>query len=85
MKSTLSQPVHMGVIIRDAAGKTMQDVEDELVNEKAWAAVVVNANATTMFEEALAGTGGLLNGEYAPQGAITLLAVGARWFQVVES
>ncbi|TKA50770.1 hypothetical protein B0A53_06035 [Rhodotorula sp. CCFEE 5036] len=84
MESTLSQPVHMGVIIRDTAGKTLADVENEIVNEKAWAAIVINSNATTMFQEALAGTGGLLAGEYAPKGAISLLSVGARWFQVVD-
>lgn len=84
MESTLSQPVHMGVIIRDTAGKTLADVENEIVNEKAWAAIVINSNATTMFQEAVAGTGGLLDGEYAPKGAISLLSVGARWFQVVD-
>lgn len=84
MESTLSQPVHMGVIIRDTAGKTLADVENEIVNEKAWAAIVINSNATTMFQEAVAGTGGLLGGEYAPKGAISLLSVGARWFQVVD-
>lgn len=84
MESTLSQPVHMGVILRDTGGKTLADVENEIVNEKAWAAIVINSNATTMFQEALAGTGGLLDGEYAPKGAISLLSVGARWFQVVD-
>ncbi|POY73673.1 hypothetical protein BMF94_3208 [Rhodotorula taiwanensis] len=84
MLSTLEQPTHMGVIIRDPTGKTIDDVITEIVQEKAWAAMVVNANASTMFREAIAGTGGLLNGEYAPAGALTVITEGARWFQVTD-
>lgn len=84
MLSTLEQPTHMGVIIRDPSGKTIDDVITEIVQEKAWAAMVVNANASTMFREAIAGTGGLLNGEYAPAGALTVITEGARWFQVTD-
>ncbi|BGP07218.1 hypothetical protein JCM10049v2_003049 [Rhodotorula toruloides] len=84
LRSTLDAPVHMGVIIRDPTGKTFDDVAKEIVGEKAWAAVVINANATSNFREAVAGTGGLLNGRWAPEGAISLVISGARWYQVTD-
>lgn len=77
--STLSSPTHLDVIVRDPAGKTFEDVSREIVGEKAWGAVVVNANATSNFRSAMAGTGGLLDGEWAPSGAISLVVAGARW------
>lgn len=84
LRSTLDAPVHMGVIIRDPTGKTFDDVAKEIVGEKAWAAVVINANATSNFREAVAGTGGLLDGRWAPEGAISLVVSGARWYQVTD-
>ncbi|KPV77517.1 uncharacterized protein RHOBADRAFT_51361 [Rhodotorula graminis WP1] len=83
LQSTLSSPVHLGIIVRDPAGKTFDDVASEIVGEKAWGAVVINANATSNFEAAMAGTGGLLDGQWAPKGAISLVVAGARWYQVV--
>ncbi|GJN89696.1 hypothetical protein Rhopal_002683-T1 [Rhodotorula paludigena] len=80
---TTSTRPHMGVIVRDPSGKTFDDVASEIVGEKAWAAVVINANATSNFEQAIAGTGGLLEGEWAPEGAISLVVAGSRWFQVI--
>lgn len=77
--STLSSPTHLDVIVRDPAGKTFEDVSREIVGEKAWGAVVVNANATSNFRSAMAGTGGLIDGEWAPSGAISLVVAGARW------
>ena len=53
--STLSSPTHLDVIVRDPAGKTFEDVSREIVGEKAWGAVVVNANATSNFRSAMAG------------------------------
>lgn len=84
LRSTLNAPVHMGVIIRNPTGKTFDDVAQEIVGEKAWAAVVINANATSNFRQAIAGTGGLLNGQWAPEGAISLVVSGARWYQVTD-
>ncbi|BGP39169.1 hypothetical protein JCM10450v2_003123 [Rhodotorula kratochvilovae] len=82
LQSTLSSPVHLGVIIRDPAAKTFDDISREIVGEKAWGAVVINSNATSNFQAAMAGTGGLLEGEWAPEGAISLVVSGARWYQV---
>lgn len=65
--------------MRDPAGKTFDDVASEIVGEKAWGAVVINANATSNFEAAMAGTGGLLDGQWAPEGAVSLVVAGARW------
>lgn len=75
----------MGVIIRDTTGKNLDDVISEIISEKAWAAVVVNSNATSMFRQAMDGnTGALIDGEYTPSGAVSLIAMGSRWFQVID-
>ncbi|BGP54945.1 hypothetical protein JCM8202_003455 [Rhodotorula sphaerocarpa] len=84
-EKTKSSEVHMGVIIRDTTGKNLDDVISEIISEKAWAAVVVNSNATSMFRQAMDGnTGALIDGEYTPSGAVSLIAMGSRWFQVID-
>ncbi|BGP15152.1 hypothetical protein JCM10213_000723 [Rhodosporidiobolus nylandii] len=80
--ATVGQRPYLTFIGRDTAGKTLDMVAHEVIEEKAWAAVVINANATTSWQAAMDGTGGLLNGEWSPQGAISIMISGARWFQV---
>jgi len=83
LRQTLSSPTHFGLVFRDTAGKTYGEIAQEIIEERAWGAVVINANATTNFQAAVQGTGGLLNGEWAPNGAISLYVASSRWFQVI--
>jgi hypothetical protein len=83
LRQTLSSPTHFGLIFRDTTGKNYAQIAQEIVEEKAWGAVVINANATTNFQAAVQGTGGLLNGEWAPSGAMSLYVASSRWFQVI--
>jgi len=83
LRQTLSSPTHFGLIFRDTVGKTYGEIAQEIIEERAWGAVVINANATTNFQAAVQGTGGLLNGEWAPDGAISLYVASSRWFQVI--
>ncbi|GAA5892634.1 SNG1 family protein [Sporobolomyces salmoneus] len=83
LRQTLSSPMHFGLIFRDTAGKDYAEIAQEIVQEKAWGAVVINANATTNFQAAVQGTGGLLAGEWAPSGAMSIYVASSRWFQVI--
>ncbi|GAA5927676.1 SNG1 family protein [Sporobolomyces koalae] len=83
LRETLLSPTHFGLVFRNTAGKDFAQIGQEIIEEKAWGAVVINANATSNFQEAVRGTGGLLNGEWSPQGAISLVVTSSRWFQVI--
>ncbi|GAA5975256.1 hypothetical protein JCM5350_000210 [Sporobolomyces pararoseus] len=83
LRQTLSSPTHFGLIFRDTVGKDYAQIAQEIIEEKAWGAVVINANATTNFQAAVQGTGGLLDGEWAPSGAMSLYVASSRWFQVI--
>lgn len=83
LRETLSSPVHFGLVFRSTVGKDYAQIAQEIVEEKAWGAVVINANATTNFQAAVRATGGLLNGEWAPSGAMSLYVASSRWFQVI--
>ncbi|GAA6041975.1 hypothetical protein JCM8097_009126 [Rhodosporidiobolus ruineniae] len=80
--ATVGQRPYLGFLSRSTAGKTLEDVAQEIIEERAWAAVVINANATTAFQAAVAGTGGLLGGEWSPEGAVSIFTSGSRWYQV---
>ncbi|GAA5880617.1 hypothetical protein JCM16303_004284 [Sporobolomyces ruberrimus] len=83
LRQSLSSPTHFGLIFRNTAGKDYAQIAQEIIEERAWGAVVINANATTNFQAAVQGTGGLLNGEWAPSGAVSLYVSSSRWFQVI--
>lgn len=72
---------HFTYIIRQASDypNGLQDVEREVVGQECWAAVVINANATTAWRNALE------NGDstYSPTGAIGIYFQSARFYQVV--
>jgi len=71
---------HLGWEVHDASEypNGLWDVMHEVYAQKAWAAVVINANATSAWREALA------NGDmnYDPTGAIGIYYASARFYQV---
>jgi hypothetical protein len=72
---------HFTYIIRSASDypNGLEDVEREVLGQECWAAVVVNANATTAWRTALENG----NADYAPNGAIGIYFQSARFYQVV--
>ncbi|GAA5938758.1 hypothetical protein JCM1841_001619 [Sporobolomyces salmonicolor] len=84
LQQSLSNPVHLGYIVKDATGVTYEEISNRVVNEKNWGAIIINANATANFRAAAAGTGGLSNGVWAPEEAISVVVASARWYQVVD-
>ncbi|GAA6016146.1 hypothetical protein JCM10207_004459 [Rhodosporidiobolus poonsookiae] len=80
--ATVGKRPYLSFINRDPTGKTVADVAQEVIEERAWGAIVVNANATSAFQAAMAGTGGLLDGQYSPEGAVAIMTASSRWFQV---
>lgn len=72
---------HLGWQIRDASlyPNGLDDVRQEILGQKAWAAIVVNANATTAWTTAVQ------NGDatYDPTGAIGVYYQSARFYQVI--
>ncbi|GAA5970621.1 hypothetical protein JCM11641_007372 [Rhodosporidiobolus odoratus] len=80
--ATVGQRPYLGFISRSTAGVTFDDIAHEIIEERAWAAIVINSNATTNFQAAMAGSGGLLSGQYSPEGAISIVTSASRWFQV---
>ena len=72
---------HFTYIVRDASDypNGLEDVEREVLGQECWAAVVINANATTAWREALqSGDAG-----YSPNGAIGIYFQSARFYQDV--
>ncbi|GAA5892462.1 hypothetical protein JCM5296_003603 [Sporobolomyces johnsonii] len=84
LQQSLSDPVHLGYIVQNVTGVTYEEIADRVVNEKNWGAIILNANATANFRAAAAGTGGLSNGTWSPEGAISIVVASARWYQVVD-
>ncbi|GAA5897088.1 hypothetical protein JCM6882_001787 [Rhodosporidiobolus microsporus] len=80
--ATVGQRPYLSFINRAINGKGTAEIAQEIIEERAWAAIVINANATTAFQAAISGTGGLLEGQYSPEGAISIFTSGARWYQV---
>jgi hypothetical protein len=72
--------VHLGWEAKDAAyyPNGIGDVQQDVLQQGCWAAVVVNANATSAWRAALA-TG---DASYNPTGAITIYLQSARFYQV---
>lgn len=56
----------------------LQDVENNVLSQKCWVTVVINANATSAWREAV--TSG--DGNYDPTGAVTVYFQTARFYQV---
>ncbi|WVW80760.1 hypothetical protein I302_102746 [Kwoniella bestiolae CBS 10118] len=73
--------VHLGYEIKDPANypNGLEDVRRSVLAQECWAAIVVNANASTAWTEALQ------NGDatYDPTGSIGIYYMGARFYQVV--
>jgi hypothetical protein len=73
--------VHLGWRVKDASyyPNGLGDVRQDVLQQGCWAAVVVNANATSAWRTALE------NGDssYDPTGAITIYLQSARFYQVV--
>ena len=71
---------HLGWVVRNASEypNGLADVRQEIYSQKAWATVVVNANATSAWQAALA------NGDssYDPTGAVGVYFASARFYQV---
>ena len=72
---------HFTYIIREASDypNGLEDVRREVLGQECWAAVVINANATTAWRNALE-TG---DAGYNPNGAIGIYFQSARFYQVV--
>ncbi|WVQ63400.1 uncharacterized protein L199_001553 [Kwoniella botswanensis] len=73
--------VHLGYEIKDPSNypNGLEDVRRSIVAQECWAAIVVNANASSGWTDALQ------NGDasYDPTGAIGIYYSGARFYQVV--
>lgn len=71
---------HLGWQVRQASDypNGLEDVRQEVLHQKSWATVVVNANATSAWRNAIR------NGDanYDPNGAIGIYYMGARFYQV---
>ena len=81
-ENSLSDSVpHMSWVIRDASlyPNGLSDVENEVITQQCWAAVVINANATSAWTAALAAG----DASYDPTGAIGIYVQSARFYQVV--
>jgi hypothetical protein len=72
---------HFTYIIKQASDypNGLKDVRREVLTQKCWAAVVINANATTAWREAIENG----NEDYSPSGAIGIYFQSARFYQVV--
>ncbi|KAI5474765.1 hypothetical protein MNV49_002498 [Pseudohyphozyma bogoriensis] len=86
--ATMASTTHVTFNIKDPATAgagggmiTMEEIENQVVNEVAWATVVINSNASTAWRSAVAGTGGTT---YDPEGAVTLVVASARFYQVID-
>nr|XP_031862594.1 uncharacterized protein CI109_002092 [Kwoniella shandongensis]KAA5529666.1 hypothetical protein CI109_002092 [Kwoniella shandongensis] len=81
LTSLPSSIVHLKWVVKDPADypNGLQDVRDSIVAQDAWAAVVINANASSAW------TNALQNGDanYDPTGAIGIYFSSARFYQVV--
>ena len=74
------QQTHLGWSVRDTSDypNGLDDVEANVLSQRSWATVVVNANATSAWTQAVQ------NGDasYDPTGAITVYLQSARFYQV---
>lgn len=72
---------HFTWIVRSASDypNGLADVRHEILGQECWAAVVINANATSAWREALQ-TG---DASYSPNGAMGIYFQSARFYQVV--
>lgn len=75
-----SSMTHLGWSVRSASDypNGLATVEDNILSQKAWATVVINANATSAWLNAVR------NGDpnYDPTGAVTIYVQTARFYQV---
>ncbi|WVQ95470.1 hypothetical protein IAU59_002567 [Kwoniella sp. CBS 9459] len=76
-----SSVVHLGYEVKDPANypNGLEDVRRSVLAQECWAAIVVNANASTAW------TNALTNGDatYDPTGAIGIYYASARFYQVI--
>lgn len=80
-QNSLTTTPHFTYIIRSASDypNGLEDVRREVLGQECWAAVVVNANATSAWRTAIQ------NGDssYSPNGAVGVYFQSARFYQVV--
>ncbi|KAL8280092.1 hypothetical protein RQP46_007422 [Phenoliferia psychrophenolica] len=76
---SMKAPVHFTIRTMNTTGVTLDSVSDRIVNEKAWAAIVINANATAAWTAASSGVASTYQGD----GAISVVVASARFFQVI--
>ncbi|WWC98465.1 hypothetical protein V866_005356 [Kwoniella sp. B9012] len=76
-----SSVVHLGYEIKDPSNypNGLEDVRRSIVAQECWAAIVVNANASSAWTDALQSG----DESYDPTGAIGIYYSGARFYQVV--
>lgn len=72
---------HFTYIVRQASDypNGLDDVQREVLGQECWAAVVIYANATTAWRDALSSG----DASYSPNGAIGIYFQSARFYQVV--
>lgn len=70
-------PTHFTFRVLNATGVTYAMIENSIVNEGAWAAVVINSNATTSFLDSLNNSA-----PYSPN-SISIVVASARFYQVI--
>ncbi len=74
---------HLGFDIRDTSlyPNGVYDAINDVENNKCWAAVVIHANATRNWREAVEGNATALE-EYDPTGSVGIYYMGSRFYQV---
>jgi hypothetical protein len=72
---------HVGYRVVDTTGLSLQDAKDDILHEKAWAAIVIHANATTSWRNAV--QQGDTGYSELTQGTVGIYYEGARYYQVL--
>lgn len=73
----MEMPTHFTFRVLNATGVTYEVIENSIVNEGAWAAVVINSNATSSFLASLNDSS-----PYSPN-SISIVVASARFYQVI--
>jgi hypothetical protein len=80
-QNSLTTTPHFTYVIRSASDypNGLEDVRREVLGQECWAAVVVNANATSAWRTAIESG----DASYSPNGAVGIYFQSARFYQVV--
>ncbi|KAK4701153.1 hypothetical protein P7C70_g5087, partial [Phenoliferia sp. Uapishka_3] len=79
LKASMAAPAHFTFRFLNTTGVTIEQIEHGIVNEHAWAAVIINSNATSAWQAAVQGS----VSTYDPNGAISVVVASARFYQVI--